>query len=106
MLPLYVFHGVVLILFIGMGIIFSCGKGAFLIAGYNTLSTPEKSHFDEKLLCKFMGKLFFSFAGSWLVVALGGVLNIAYLLVSGILLFFISIIGAVVYANTGNRFKK
>ena len=106
MLPLFVFYGIVFIMFIAMGIVFSCGKGAFLIAGYNTSSAEEKSRIDEKLLCKFMGKLFFSLAGCWLIVVLGGGLNITFLFVTGLLLFIMLLIGAAVYANNGSRFKK
>ncbi len=106
MLPLLIFHGIFVGLFIVSGIIFFCGKGAFLIAGYNTLSKEEKSHIDEKLLCRFMGKFMFLLAGCWLVVALGSMLNITFLLVIGIMLFVISSVCATVYANTGNRFKK
>lgn len=44
MLPLLIFHSIVAGLLIVLGIIFFCGKGAFLIAGYNTISTEEKGH--------------------------------------------------------------
>ena len=106
MLPLLIFHGIVISLLIILGIIFSKGKGAFLIAGYNTSSKEEKSHIDEKLLCKFMGKFMFLLACCWLIIAFGGAFDIAFLLVIGIVLFVIAIVGAAVYANTGNRLKK
>lgn len=106
MLPLLIFHGIVVGLLIVLGIIFSCGKGAFLIAGYNTSSKEEKSQINEKLLGRFMGKLMFLLAACWLIIALGGIFNIIFLLVIGIMLFVISIAGSIVYANTGNRFKK
>lgn len=106
MLPLLIFHGIVVGLLFMLGIIFFCRKGAFLIAGYNTLSKEEKSHIDEKLLGRFMGKLMFLLAGCWLVIALGGIFNITFLHVIGIVLFVIFIVSATVYANTGNRFKK
>lgn len=106
MLPLLIFHGIVVGSLIVLGMIFFCGKGAFLIAGYNTSSREEKSHFDDKLLCRFMGKLIFLLTGCWLVIALGGIFHIIILHVIGIMLFVISIAGAAVYANTGNRFIK
>ena len=106
MLPLYIFHGFVITLFIGLAIVFFCGKGAFLIAGYNTASKEEKSLFDEKQLYRFMGKLMFTLAACWLITALGSVLEVTFLLVTGILLFIVTILGAAVYANTGDRFKK
>lgn len=106
MLPLLIFHGIVASLLIVLGMIFFCGKGAFLIAGYNTSSSEEKSRIDEKLLGRFMGELMFLLTGCWLVIALGGIFHIILLHVIGIMLFVISIAGAAVYANTGNRFKK
>ncbi|MCM1097571.1 MAG: DUF3784 domain-containing protein [Ruminococcus flavefaciens] len=106
MLPLLIFHSIIVGLFIALGILFSCGKGAFLVAGYNTSSKEEKSHTDEKLLLRFMGKLMFLLAGCWLVIALASGFHIISLHIIGIVLVVIAIAGAVVYANTGNRFKK
>lgn len=106
MLLLMISHGIIIGLFIVLGFIFSAGKGASLVAGYNTSSKEEKSHIDEKLLLRFMGKLMFLMASCWLVVALGDWFNIVSLHIIGIVLVVISIAGAVVYANTGNRFKK
>ena len=106
MLPLLISHAIVIGLLIVLGITFFCGKGAFLVAGYNTSSKEEKSHIDEKLLLRFMGKLMFFLASCWVVIALGDGFNMAFLHVIGIVLFVIFIIGAVVYANTGNHFKK
>ena len=106
MLPLLIFHGFVVVLLCILGIIFFCGKGAFLIAGYNTSSKEEKNHIDEKLLCRFMGKLMLLLAGCWLVIALGGIFDVIFVVMVGIVLFFITIIGATVYANTGNRFRQ
>ena len=106
MLALWISHGIIIALFLVLGIVFSRGKGAFLIAGYNTASKAEKSRMDETLLCRFMGKLMFSLAGCWVIVTLGGALESVLLHVLGLVLFFVLVIGAVVYANTGNRFQK
>ena len=43
---------VIAALFVVLGIIFALGKGANLIAGYNTASYEEKSKTDEKKLLK------------------------------------------------------
>lgn len=42
-------------LFAVLAIILFFGKGAFLIAGYNTASKAEKAMYDEKKLCKVVG---------------------------------------------------
>lgn len=106
MLPLLIFYSILVSLFIVLGIIFFCGKGAFLIAGYNTASKEEKSHMNEKLICKFMGKVMFMAACGMLIIALGSILEILSLVIIGTVLIFVLAVGAVIYANTGNRFKK
>lgn len=54
----------ILMLFIILEAVFSLGKGAFLISGYNMFSKEEKAEYDEKALCKFMGKSMFVIAFS------------------------------------------
>lgn len=46
---------VVAAIFALMTIWFWCGRGSWLIAGYNTMSEEEKAKFDEKKLCRGMG---------------------------------------------------
>ena len=58
-------HCGMILLFLLLGLVFSQGKGAFLIAGYNTASQAEKAKYDEKALCRCMGKLMFALAGTW-----------------------------------------
>ena len=99
-------HGGVILLFLVLGAVFSRGKGAFLIAGYNTSSKEEKAKYDEKALCRFMGKLMFAMAGCWAVVALGTVLDRMWLYYVGIGLFLAAVFGGVIYMNTGSRFRK
>ena len=41
-------HLVVAGIFLVLGTVFAFGKGAFLIAGYNTASAEEKAKYDEK----------------------------------------------------------
>ena len=38
-----------------LSIVLLCGKGAGLIAGYNTASEEEKNKYDEKKLCRVIG---------------------------------------------------
>lgn len=45
-------HLVVAGIFLVLGTVFAFGKGAFLIAGYNTASAEEKAQYDEKKLCR------------------------------------------------------
>ena len=92
--------------FVGLGVLFSKGKGAFLIAGYNTMPRAKKERYDQRALCRFMGKLMFALAGCWCPVVLGTVLDLGWLLGAGIAAFLAVIFGGMIYANTGNRFRK
>ena len=96
---------VVIIPILIMAVFLLNGKGAFLIAGYNTMSKQEKSKYDEKALCRFVGQLLIviSFCMALFPVAIH--LDITWLVFAAISLLFGSVIFATIYANTGNRFK-
>ncbi|MBQ5969953.1 MAG: DUF3784 domain-containing protein [Clostridia bacterium] len=97
-------HLSVALLFVALGIVFWRGKGAAMIAGYNTAPEEEKMRTDEKKLCRFMAKLMFALAACWLVAALSEPLHSRTLLWSGLVLFLAVVIAGVIYANTGRRF--
>lgn len=50
---------IVPILFLIVSIVLLSGRGAWLIAGYNTLSKDEKKKINEKRLCRELGVLLF-----------------------------------------------
>ena len=93
-------------LFVVLGIIFGLGKGANLIAGYNTASHEEKAKTDEKKLLKAMSVFMFVLAGCFLVSALSQVFSIKPLIWIGQALFAASLITGLIYLNTGDRFRK
>ena len=93
-------------LFVVLGIIFSSGKGANLIAGYNTATNEEKKKTDEKKLLKAMSKFMFVLAGCFLVSALSQVLHVKSLIWIGQALFVIALFAGLIYLNTGDRFKR
>ena len=97
---------IIFALIVLMGIILSLGKGSFLIAGYNTSSKEEKKKIDEKALCKFLGKAMFGIAACLFLWVLSDILLMAWLFTFGLVCFFAIIIFILVYANTGDRFKK
>lgn len=92
--------------FLLLGITFSKGKGAFLIAGYNTMSEREKAKLNEVGICKFMGKIMYGICLSLLLLALSELLELQILMIAGIILCIGFPIFAVIYSNTGNRFKR
>lgn len=48
---------IVPIVFLVLAVVLLCGKGGWLIAGYNTFSKDEKEKVDEKRLCRELGVL-------------------------------------------------
>lgn len=97
---------VVFLLFIAFGVMLSFGKGAFLISGYNMLSKEEKQKYDEKALCKFMGKFIFLIAFSISLLILSDILAINILYTIGLGITIVATIFLIIYVNTGNRFRK
>jgi uncharacterized membrane protein YidH (DUF202 family) len=107
------FFGVVLGVFgtiIALLIIMACfllnGKGAFLIAGYNTMSTAKKAQYDEKALCRFTGLLLVVISFCLALFPISLYFEITWLLYCGIALIFVALIGFFIYAYTNNRFRK
>ncbi|MBP2257725.1 DUF3784 domain-containing protein [Virgibacillus alimentarius] len=92
--------------FIILGIILLNGKGAFLIAGFNTMPEEEKEKYDTALMCKFMGKMMFALAFSMALMALSEALGIKSLFAVSFVLFIGITLFIVIYMNTGDRFKK
>ncbi len=99
-------HLVIIIIFILLGLFFIRGKGSFLISGYNTYSQAEKDRYNERALCRFMGKVMFAYAGCFAVVATSELFSSLIPLWVGLGLFFAVTAFTLIYANTGNRFKK
>ena len=96
---------ILIVLFVGLGFLFSKGKGEFLLAGYNTMSAAEKEKYDMVAICKFMGKMMYALSFSMLFWALSDVVRMTWLLYFGLTLFLGIIIFMIIYTNTGNRFK-
>ncbi|WP_338780908.1 DUF3784 domain-containing protein [Metabacillus sp. FJAT-52054] len=97
---------VISIPFFIFAITLSKGKGASILAGYNTMSDSEKAEYDEVALCKFMGKIMYGIGLSILLFALSEMLENQVLLVIGLILLLTLIFFALVYSNTRDRFKK
>ena len=93
-------------LFVALGIIFGLGKGANLIAGYNTATHEEKAKTDEKKLLKAMSVFMFVLAGCFLVSALSQVLHVKSLIWIGQALFVVALSAGLIYLNKGDRFRR
>lgn len=99
----HVFMGM---LFILLGYLIKYKQWSWLIAGYNTSSKKEKLKYDAAALCGGVGNFLFLLAGILFVTALGEIFNAARVVSLGWILFSVSTIAFLVYANTGNRYKK
>jgi hypothetical protein len=94
------------LLMITCGITLLMGHGSWMIAGYNTKPKEEKEKYDHAALCRFVGKIVLPIGIGMPSVLIGEFLNISLLSISyGILILGLSIF-AVIYTNTGNRFRK
>jgi len=102
----YITYGSVLTLLIILGIIFSFGKGAMLIAGYNTMSEESKKKYNQVALCKFMGKTMFGLAFGTSLWMLSEIVNISWIFYIGHILFFSVIFFTLIYVNTSKKFRK
>lgn len=62
--------------------------------------------YDKEALCRFMGKLMFAIGGCYCLIALSTFLECMALTWVGLALIAGLVLWAVIYANTGNRFRK
>ena len=97
---------VMVVLFFVLGLLLRSGRGSFLIAGYNTASQKEKDAIDEKKLCRYTGNLMFILAGCQMFFVFSILLENKMLMWIGVAAFLISVVGGVVFLNTGDRLKK
>ena len=89
-----------------IGIVLCCGRGAGLIAGYNTASPEEKAQYDEKVLCRGTGVLVLVIAGCVELLMLGAVLGMTVLKWGGGILMAVSTVFGVIYINKSQRFRR
>ena len=103
--------GIVITVLVGlplviMGVVMLKGRGAFLIAGYNTMSKSEQAKYDAPAMCRFIGKIMLAIGALTVLLPAGIMFERTW----AIWLYIAGVTGlsvfAAVYANTGNRFRK
>ena len=82
------------------------GRGAFLISGYNMMSKEAKANYDEKALCRAVGKLLIVINLCMVILFIGIHLEVAWLSVAGTVALLITSLGGILYMNTGSRYLK
>lgn len=98
--------GAVMLLLLAMSIALLRGKGAWLIAGYNTMGKKEREKYDVAALCRFMGRYLLSVTLLLPAIPIGGIFKVNWLPLAFGLYVAISAMFVIVYCNTGNRFRK
>jgi len=96
----------VCVLLLVLGLVLLSGRGAMMIAGYNTMSKARRAKIDEKALGRFVGWLLIAMIPLQLLVLAGEILAIAWLVTGGIALTIALLVAGLIYANTGKRFQK
>ena len=104
-LILWIVYGLLFLLFVTLGVVFLYGKGAFLIAGYNTATPTERANFNEKALCRSMAVMMFAIAFSLVISALGLLFNEIIPPWIGHILMLVVILVGLVYINTSKKVK-
>ena len=88
-----------------VGAIIRSGKASWLIAGYNTMTKEEKEKYNQKGLSRFISNVIFICAFIEVVEARVQYLKHMPAAVVGYILIVALVVGAAIYANTGNRFR-
>ena len=101
-----IIFGSIIALMLVLALVFFSGRGASLIAGYNTLSAAQRASHDEKALCRFVGWLLIAICASMGLVWAGIHFNISWVMLVGVALMIALPIAGAIYANTGGRFLK
>lgn len=101
-----IIFGIAALLLIALSVILMLGRGAWLIAGYNTLSNEEKAQYDCVALCKFIGKYVLLIGLLMPAIPVGVVFKMNWLIAVYVAYMLISTIFVMAYCNTGNHFKK
>lgn len=105
LVPFLIYLGIDLI-FVILAIVFLCGKGSFLIAGYNTASVSERAKYDEKALCKAMGKMMLALAVCWFFASLSFLFERMALMWIGMSMLFLVIVVGIISINTSKKIKR
>lgn len=91
------------LLFLVLGVVFACGKGTFLIAGYNTLPEEKKAQYDARRILKSMSRMMFSCVGCMAVGILGSIVDAPWLVVLGIVLTVLVIVFFLIRINRESK---
>ena len=101
-----VIFGCIMFLLVVLSVILLMGKGAWLLAGYNTLGKEEKAQYDSVALCKFIGKYLLSIGLLMTAIPAGVIFKMNWLIAVYVAYMLVSTFFVMAYCNTGSHFKK
>ena len=102
----FIITGVVCALLLVIALVLLSGRGAMLIAGYNTMSKEKRGKYDEKALARFVGWLLIAMIPLQLLMQAGAHYGLNWLVGGGVAASIALLVGGAVYVNKGNRFKR
>lgn len=89
-----------------LGWFFLRGRGAFLLAGYNTMSPEEQAKWDAPALLHCAGKAILGMVGCMLLWAVALWMDQMWLFWVSFAAFVLICIGLIAYVNTDERFRR
>lgn len=99
-------HALMVLVFLLLGYLIRFRQWAWLISGYNTSPRKSQDQYDKPALTRAVGNLMFVLAGTMVVSGTGLWAQNPWLVRLGWGLFMLVILMFLVFANTGNRYKK
>ena len=99
-------HLAMALLMMLLGYLVKFRRWSWMIAGYNTSSPKEKNAYDIEALCSGVGHFLFVLAGILGFAFLGEWLEIPWLGAVSWAGFVGATVVFLIYANTGNRYRK
>ncbi len=94
------------LLLIILGYLIKEKKMVWMIAGYNTSSKKKKAEYDTEALANGMGKFLYGLGGIVMVGSIGKIFDYPMIMSISWSIFVFYMIIFLIYANTGNRYKK
>jgi len=98
--------GLLIFILLFMAIQLWQGRWAFLISGYRALSASEKAHYDETILCRYIGKMLISYCIGLGIILLGIYAQNIWLFPIGMGLILITAIIGSLFSDNGKRLRK
>ena len=81
------------------------GKGAFLVAGFNTMPKEKQAKYNAKALTKAVGALMLLSMSSIIIIIIGIFTELVVVTILGIIFTIIVLVGGLIYINGSSRFK-